>query len=46
MISNYSIIDVEGEEIEYKNETLPSIYLAFLLHYSTLSKYYIVQDTL
>ena len=45
MTSNYSTIDVEGEEIVYKNETPNSIYLGFLLHYITLTNYYIVQDT-
>ena len=38
-------MEVDGEEIEYKNETSHSIYLGFLLHYITLTNYYIVQDT-
>ena len=46
MTSNYSTINVEGEEIVYKNETPNSIYLGLLLHYITLDNYYIVQDTL
>ena len=45
MTSNYSTIDVEGEEIVYKNEMPNSIYLGFLLHYITLTNYYIVEDT-
>ena len=45
MTSDYSIIYEEGEEIEQKNEKLHSIYLEFLQHYVTLSKYYIAQDT-
>ena len=44
MISNYSIIEVEAEEIEYKNETSHSRYLRVLLLYITFTKYYIVQD--
>ena len=44
MTSNYSTIDVEGEEIVYTNETPNSIYLGLLLHYITLTNYYIVQD--
>ena len=42
MTSSYSTIEVEAEEIEYKNETSHSIYLGFLLHYITLTNYYIV----
>ena len=42
MTSNYSTIDVEGEEIECKNETPNFIYVGFLLHYITLTNYYIV----
>ena len=43
--SNYSAIEVESEEIEYKNETSHSILLGFLLHYVPLINYYIVKDT-
>ena len=32
MIGNYSTIEVEPEEIEYKNVNITSIYLAFLLY--------------
>ena len=45
MTSNYRTIEVEAEEIEYKNERSHSIYLGLLLHYITLTNYYIVQDT-
>ena len=45
MRSNYSTIELGAEElIEYKNEMLYSIYFGFLLHYITLTTYYIVQD--
>ena len=33
MTSNYSITDVQAEEIYYKNERSHSIYLGDLLHY-------------
>ena len=42
MTSNYSTMEEEREEIEYKNETSHSIYLAFLLHYVTFTNYYII----
>ena len=45
MTSNYCTIEVEAEEIEYKNETSHSIYLGFLLYYITLTYYYILADT-
>ena len=45
MTSNYSTIDVEWEEIVYKNETPNSIYIGFLPHYITLTNCQIVQDT-
>ena len=45
MTSNYSTIDVEWEEIVYKNEMPNSIYVVFLLYCITLTNYYIVQDT-
>ena len=45
MTSNYSTIEVQAEEIEYKSETSYSIYLGFLVHYITFTNYYIVQDT-
>ena len=38
-------MEVEGEDIEYKNEMSHSLYLGFLLHYITLANYYNVQDT-
>ena len=41
MISNYSTIEVDREEIEYTNETSHSIYLRFLQHYITLTNHYI-----
>ena len=41
MTSNYSTIEVEPEEIEYKNETYLSLYLGFLLHFIKLTNYYI-----
>ena len=37
MTNNYSTIEVEAEEIEYKNETLQYIYVRFPLYYSTLT---------
>ena len=46
MTSNYTTIEVEGEEIKYKNEMSNSIYFAFILHYITLTNYYIAQDKL
>ena len=46
MTNNYSTIDVEGEEIKHINETPNFINIGFLLHYITLTDYYIVQDTL
>ena len=46
MTSNYNTIEVEAEVIEYKNERSHSIYFAFIIHYITLTKYYIVQETL
>ena len=39
-------MEVEAEEIEYKNETSHSQYFAFILHYITPTKYYIVQEKL
>ena len=45
MTSNYSTIEEEAVEIEYENETSHSMSLGFLLHYITLTKYYIVLDT-
>ena len=45
MASNYNTIEMEAEEFEYKNERSNSIYLRFLLHYISLTNYYIVQDT-
>ena len=39
-------MEVEAEEIKYKNERLHSIYFAFILHYITPINYYIVQETL
>ena len=42
MTSNFSTIQVEAEEIEYKKETSHSIYLGFLVHYITLTNYDIV----
>ena len=42
MTSSCSTIEVEAEEIEYKNERSHSVYLGFLLHYITLTNYYIV----
>ena len=42
MISNYTTIEVKAEEIDYINETSHSIYIRFLLHYITLTNYYIV----
>ena len=44
MTSKYYTIEVEVEEIDYNNEKSHSIYLGSLLHYITLSKYYIVQE--
>ena len=41
MTSNYSTIEVDAEEIEYKNETSLSIFLGFLLQYITLTNTYI-----
>ena len=41
MTSNCNTIEVEGEEIEYKNERPHSIYFAFIIHYITLTSYYI-----
>ena len=46
MTTKYSTIEVEAEQTEYKNETSHSIYFEFILHYITLTKYYIVQETL
>ena len=46
MTSNYSTIEMDAGEIEYKNERSHSIYFAFAIHYITLTNYYIVQDTL
>ena len=46
MTSNYTTMEVEGEEIKYKYERSYSIYFAFILHYITLTKYYNVQDTI
>ena len=43
--NNYSTMEVEKEEIEYKNETSHSLFLGFLLFYITLTNYYIIQDT-
>ena len=45
MTCSYSTTEVEAEEIEYINERSHSIYLGFLLHYITLTNYYIVLDT-
>ena len=45
MTCSCSTIEVEAKEIEYNNEMSHSIYLGFLLHYITLTNYYIVQDT-
>ena len=45
MISDYSTIEVNAEEIEYKYEMSHSVYLGFILLYITLTNYYIVQDT-
>ena len=46
MTSNYNTREVEGEEIQYKNERSHSIYFAFIIHFITLTNYYIVQDRL
>ena len=45
MTSNYSTIEVEKEEIEYKSVRSHSVYLGFLLHYITFTNCYILQDT-
>ena len=45
MTSNYSTMEVDGKEIEYKNEMSQSIYVGFLRHYSTLTNYYNAQET-
>ena len=45
MSSNYNTIEVEAEEIDYKNEMSHSIYLGLLLHHTTLTNYYIIQNT-
>ena len=37
MTSNHSTIEVEAEEIEYKNERSHFIYFAFIIHYITLT---------
>ena len=42
MTSNYNTIEVEAEEIEFKNERSHTIYFAFIIHYITLTNYYIV----
>ena len=45
MTSSYSTIEVDSEEIEYKNEMSHCIYILFILYYITLTNYYTVQDT-
>ena len=46
MTSNYSSIEVEAEDKKnVKMLTSYSIYFGFLLHYMTLTNYYIVEDT-
>ena len=47
MTSNYSTIEVEGEEVEYKNEMSHSIYLGFYYitsHLPTIILYRIHSD--
>ena len=45
MTSNYSTIEVEAEQTEYKNEISHSMFLRFLLYYITLTNDYIVKNT-
>ena len=46
IISNYITIEVEVGEIEYQNVNFTFSMLRILLHYITLTNYYIVQDKL
>ena len=45
MTNNYSTINVETENSRVKNVNPHSIHLEFILHYITLTSYYIVKDT-
>ena len=46
MTSDHSIIEVETENNGIKMSMSHSIHLGFILHYITLTSYYIVKDTL